>query len=122
MSAGCTSRRESVSAVLLVAVATFAVAAGDANAALVGLVRVAPFTASTSAAKSITATCPAGKRVLGAGADTSGFGRVLIDSIRPDPTLSSVTVHAVEDEAGTPADWYLQAFVICAPAPLGLEP
>ena len=80
----------------------FAVAAGDANAALVGLVRVAPFTASTSAAKSITATCPAGKRVVGAGADTSpGDGRVLIDSIRPDATLSSVTLHAAEDETGT---------------------
>ena len=122
MSAGRTSRRESVSAVLAVAVAVFALAAGDANAALVGLVRVAPNTASTSAAKSITATCPAGKRVIGAGADTSpGDGRVLIDSIRPDATLSSVTVHAGEDEAGTAASWYLQAFVICAPAPAGLE-
>ena len=60
--------------------------------------------------------------MIGAGADTSpGEGRVLIDSIRPDATLSSVTLHAGEDEAGTTANWYLQAFVICANAPVGLE-
>ena len=87
-----------------------------------GLARVTPFTASTSAPKSLTATCPAGTRVIGPGGDTTpGDGSVVLNQIRPDASLTSVTVHADEDEVGTPSNWFLQAFVICAAPPAGLE-
>ncbi len=95
---------------------------GQADAVVTGLARVTPFTASTSAPKSLTATCPAGTRVIGPGGDTTpGNGSVVLNQIRPDASLTSVTVHADEDEVGTPSNWFLQAFVICAAPPTGLE-
>ncbi len=96
--------------------------AGSASAALVGLERLGPATASTSSDKSITATCPAGKQLVGAGADvTPGDGHVLIEDIRPSPDLTKLTVKAVEDQTGTTANWFVQAFAICAQAPPGLQ-
>ena len=101
---------------------TLAGPAGTADAALTGVVRVGPATATTSAAKGLTATCPAGTRVIGAGGDTTGAnGEVLLDVMRPNAALTSVFLHANEDEDGTAAAWYLQAFIICAVAPVGLE-
>ncbi|HEX8103617.1 MAG TPA: hypothetical protein VF533_13460 [Solirubrobacteraceae bacterium] len=95
--------------------------AAPAQAMFVGVQKVAKASGSTSAAKTVAATCPAGKRVVGAGADASpGEGRVLIDLIRPDAALTSVTVGAHEDEAGTSAAWKLTAYAVCAPAPAGL--
>ena len=106
----------------LAAAYTLAGPAGTADAALTGVTRVSPFTATTSAAKSLTATCPAGTKVIGAGGDTTpGSGEVLLDVLRPNAALTSVTLHASEDEDGTTATWYLQAFIICATAPVGLE-
>lgn len=94
----------------------------SASAALVGLERLSPASATNSQNKSVTATCPAGKRILGAGGDvTPGLGEVLIDRIRPSADLRSVTVNAVEDETRTTHDWYVQAFVICGYAPPGIE-
>jgi hypothetical protein len=94
----------------------------DAQAAITGLERVAPNTASNSTDKGITATCPAGKKLIGPGVDvTPGAGHVLIDDIRPSADLQSLFVRAREDETGTTANWYLQAFAICASAPPGLE-
>ena len=88
---------------------------GQADAVVTGLVRVAPFTTTTSDAKSLTATCPAGTRVIGPGGDTTpGNGGVVLNQIRPNDALTSVTLHANEVEAGTPDGWFLQAFVICA--------
>ena len=76
----------------------------------------------TSAAKGLTATCPAGTRVIGAGGDTTGAnGEVLLDVMRPNAALTSVILHANEDEDGAAAAWYLQAFIICAVAPVGLQ-
>jgi hypothetical protein len=95
---------------------------GQADAVVTGLARVTPFTSSTSVAKSVTATCPAGTRVIGPGGDTTpGNGSVVLNQIRPDASLTSVTLHANEDEVGTPSNWFLQAFVICAAPPPGLE-
>ena len=123
MSARRAPTRHSISILGVAAVLVLAGPAGQADAGVVtGLVRVAPFTATTSAAKSVTATCPAGTRVIGPGGDTTpGNGRVVLNQLRPNAALTSVTVHANEDEAGTPADWFLQAFVICAAPPTGLE-
>ncbi len=118
-------RRAALRALLVFALAagfTLVGPAGPADAALTGFVRVSPFTATTSAAKSLTATCPAGTRVIGAGGDTTpGSGEVLLDVLRPNSALTSVTLHANEDADGTTANWYLQAFIICATAPVGLE-
>jgi hypothetical protein len=95
---------------------------GSASAALVGLERVSPATASTSSNKSITASCPAGKQLLGAGADvTPGNGHVLIEDITPNAALTGLTVKAVEDQTGTAASWFLQAFAICGQPPPGLQ-
>ena len=78
-------------------------AVGSADALITGAVRVSPFTPTTSEAKSLTATCPAGTKVIGAGGDTTpGNGRVLIDRIQPDATLTRVSLRAREDETGTP--------------------
>ena len=96
--------------------------ASTASAALVGLERVSPATASTSTNKSITANCPAGKQLLGAGADvTPGNGHVLIEDIQPNAALTSLTVKAVEDQTGTGETWFLQAFAICGQPPPGLQ-
>ena len=59
---------------------------------------------------------------MGGGGDvTPGNGDVLIDSIVPSADLKSVTVGATEAGTGTSADWYVQAFAICAYAPPGLQ-
>jgi hypothetical protein len=109
-------------AVMLAAVLMLAGPAARAHAEFTGLVRLSPFTVTDSNAKGLTATCPAGTRVISAGGDTTpGSGRVILDMIRPDPTLTKVTLHAREDETGTSATWFLQAFVICAAAPPGLQ-
>ena len=109
-------------AAVLAAAVTFAEAA-PAGAAMTGLVRLSPFTASTSEnAKTLTATCPLGTKVVGVGGDTTpGNGSVLLDILRPSASLTTVSVHANEDQAGTAADWYLQAYAICAHEPNGLE-
>jgi hypothetical protein len=95
---------------------------GSAQAAVVGAERVGLPSPTTSDDKSVTVTCPIGKRVLSAGADvTPGNGQVLIEDIRPDATLTSVTARAVEDETGTDDGWYVHAFAICAYPPPGLQ-
>ena len=95
---------------------------GSASAMMTQLEAVSRATVSSSAPKEITVWCPAGKRVVGAGADvTPGNGHVLIDAIRPNATLTSVTARAREDENGTAATWYVAAYAVCAAPPSGLE-
>ena len=114
-------RRIIATLALAVAVSLLALTS-SASAALVGLERVSPATASTSSNKNITATCPAGKQLLAGGADvTPGNGHVLIEDIRPNAALTSLTVKAVEDETGTAATWFVQAFAICGQPPPGLQ-
>ncbi len=89
---------------------------------LPGLERVAATSALNSANKSATATCPAGKRVVGAGADVNSFnGQVFLDDLRPNAALTSVTANGVEDETGNPINWSITAYAVCAQAPAGLE-
>ena len=95
--------------------------ASPASAMFTNVQTVTKVSALTSAAKTVTATCPAGKRVTGAGGDVSPHdGRVLIDYIRPDATLRTVTVSAHEDEGSYTPDWTVTAYATCAPAPAGL--
>jgi hypothetical protein len=76
---------------------------------------------ASSANKSATVSCPAGTRVHSAGGQlmTAGSGPVsrslVIDNVAIDPQLRSVTVRAVEDEAGTATNWSVKAFALCAP-------
>jgi hypothetical protein len=80
-----------------------------------------PPSARNSSNKSATATCPAGKKVLGAGGDLLvGGGHVLMPRITPSPTLDRVTVDTVEDADPTTADWTVRAYAICASPPTGL--
>ncbi len=72
-----------------------------------------------SSTKSVTVTCPPGKRVVGAGGALST--REVLDDVRPNASLTSVTVTGYEDESGTPGDWRIQANAICANPPPGLE-
>ena len=87
-----------------------------------GLQRVSATSALNSSNKSVTATCPVGKRVLGAGADiNAGNGQVLFDDIRPNAALTAVIVQAVEDETGQSGPWNVTAYAVCADPIVGLE-
>jgi hypothetical protein len=62
-----------------------------------------------------TASCPAGKKVLGAGGTiTNAEGLVQINAIRPNASLDQVTVIAAEVPGGTSRNWYLHAYAVCA--------
>jgi hypothetical protein len=99
-----------------------AAGAQPAAAMFTGVEEIAETSSPSSANKGATATCPAGKLVMGGGAEVSPpDGRVLISAIRPSTTLTSVYVTAYEDEAGTAGDWTVTAYAICAPAPAGLQ-
>ena len=67
--------------------------------------------------KVVTATCPTGKNLIGTGGEIStGVGQVVLDDIRPNASLTSVTVTAIEDENGFGLGfgWYAVAYAICA--------
>ena len=117
--------RACVAAFLAVAATVCAaVAAEPAAAGLTGVQLVGASSAQSSSNKSATVTCPAGKQVIGAGADTSVFSpspaSLILDDIAPNPTLTSVTASAVESGAGTTANWSVNALALCASAPPGL--
>jgi hypothetical protein len=87
-----------------------------------GLQRVSATSALNSSNKSVTVNCPAGKRVLGVGADiNAGNGQVLFDDIRPNAALTAVTVQALEDETGQSGPWSVTAYAVCADPIAGLE-
>jgi hypothetical protein len=73
-------------------------------------------TASNStASKLATATCPAGKKVVGTGARLLGdAGQVLLDDVQPSAGLTSVTASAYEDATGYAGNWSLWAYATCA--------
>ena len=86
-----------------------------------GLERVSATSPLNSQNKSVAATCPSGKRVLGVGADLNTFvGQVLLDDLRPDAGLTSVTANALEDETGNSTNWSVTAYAVCAAPVQGL--
>jgi hypothetical protein len=87
-----------------------------------GLQRVSATSPLNSSNKSVTATCPAGKRVVGTGADiNAGNGQVAIDDMTPNAGLTAVTVQALEDQNGQAGPWNVIAYAICANPIAGLE-
>ncbi len=86
-----------------------------------GLERVSATSPLNSQNKSVAATCPSGKRLLGMGADLNTFvGQVLLDDLRPDAGLTSVTVNALEDETGNSTNWSVTAYAVCSAPVQGL--
>ena len=86
-----------------------------------GLERVSATSPLNSQNKSVAATCPSGKRLLGMGADLNSFvGQVLLDDLRPDAGLTNVTVNALEDETGNSTNWSVTAYAVCAAPVQGL--
>ncbi len=74
---------------------------------------VAATSPPSSANKSVTATCPQGKRIVGTGARIKGGGgQVGLDDVVPSAT--SVTAVAREDDDRTARNWALTAYAICA--------
>lgn len=76
-------------------------------------------------AKSFSATCPAGQRVLGGGAFTVGGIHAVITEMQPIHTtlVDSFKVSAAADQFGIAGVWSFQVFAFCAtvPSALGLE-
>ncbi len=68
-----------------------------------------------------TATCPAGKKVTGGGAEViGGNGEVILNSMVPGVT--TVNTVAVEDANGAAAAWSLRTYAVCGPGDLpGLQ-
>ncbi|MBB6566738.1 hypothetical protein HPO96_35285 [Kribbella sandramycini] len=93
-------------------------AAARCGAPLPGLQRVAATSATDSAvSKSVTATCPAGKKVVGTGHEiANGKGQVVLDDVVPSSDLSSVRAEAFEDQDGTTNAWSITAYAVCATA------
>ena len=85
--------------------------------------RVTATSPSDSTNKSVVATCPFGKLLLGSGAEITGApGQVILDGVVPDTGRKSVTVNALEDEgAGTSQNWSITAYAICAPKVAGQQ-
>ena len=102
--------------------AILAASAPQAPAAIVGLTQASQSSADNSSNKGSTVTCPAGMKVLSAGADvTPGHGEVVIDAFTPAGDLRSVHVRAHEDDTATAETWFIAAYANCAYPPPGLE-
>ena len=81
---------------------------------LPGRVQVIATSASSSVDKFVTATCPAGKRLVASGGNIlTGRGNVMIERLVPDLTTNSVTVLGHEHNA-TPDSWRDRASAVCA--------
>jgi hypothetical protein len=108
---------------MTVVVAVAGLTTSTSATALPGYERVTAVSVTDSfAVKAATATCPAGKQVVGTGAFISGgFGHVVLDQVVPNSQLTSVTARGYEDEDGTPANWSVRAYAVCAVPPAGLE-
>jgi hypothetical protein len=110
---------------LFAATAALAVTAGlqttAASAAVPGLERVVKRSIEDSYNKSVVATCPAGKQLVGVGGELTGAtGAAVIDDITPSPGLTSVTVTGYESYATT-RSWSVTAVATCSTPVAGLQ-
>jgi hypothetical protein len=78
------------------------------------LVSATTAAAAGSTLTSATATCPSGKKVIGAGAAATGGSPFELDTVQPAADLSNVYVEVVADEtAPAGAAWGAKAFAVC---------
>ncbi|RJK96923.1 hypothetical protein [Vallicoccus soli] len=93
--------------------------AAAAQAAVPGrTVATAASAYDSSAVKQLSVTCPAGTKVIGVGASHTGpAGRVVLDEVKPTPSLQMAGVVAAEVGPGTGAAWNVYLTAQCA-APL----
>ena len=86
--------------------------------AVPGLQRITGTSVSNSnTSKTVTARCPAGKRVLGGGGTvTNGRGQVVLERLEPVQTATDdrFVVGAREDGSGYSQNWQLTAYALCA--------
>lgn len=105
---------------LLAAIGLNVASAGTA-AAIPGLGNVSAATVvDSSVFKAVTATCPAGQRVIGGGARlTLATGEVSITRMAPTAAADGYQAWAYEDLDGFAGNWGLTVTAVCAPAPPG---
>jgi hypothetical protein len=92
--------------------------AGPPGAGVGGLERTSSQSSTDSTnSRSLPATCPSGKRVLGGGASVTGDGaaNVTISESFPNSSLNGWTAAARESDA-TDATWQLTVYALCAAA------
>lgn len=71
--------------------------------------------------KHITAACPPGKRLVGAGGDTPRNNvDQIVNGLIPNPELTKVIVRGAERDRTTD-DWFVRAYAVCANPLPGLE-
>lgn len=72
--------------------------------------------------KSVSVSCPAGKKVLGAGGGQwdNATAPLVIDDLFPSGNLETVTVRVIEEEP-TSVNWTIVAQAVCARPPPGLQ-
>ncbi len=72
-------------------------------------------TAATSASpKAITASCPAGKKVVGGGIEIGGPGRARVSATENQPAGDAAWEAEAFEVVATAASWKLEAHAICA--------
>jgi hypothetical protein len=96
-------------------------AAAGAVTLVPNLTLVSQPSASNSANKSVTATCPTGLRVYGAGGQiTGGVGNVVLDAVIPNAALTAVTARGTENGSYA-TNWTVTAYAICGSATANLQ-
>jgi hypothetical protein len=81
-----------------------------------GLVRISVESAfNTVSAKSVTANCPAGKKVVGTGSEIAGgLGSVVIDDLTPLSNGTSVLASGYLVPGQATTTWSITAYALCA--------
>ncbi|MFI6226453.1 hypothetical protein ACIBCR_03925 [Micromonospora echinospora] len=105
--------------VLGVAAANVVAPAGPASAAVPGLVRISATSPSSSDDfRSVTATCPAGKALVGTDYEiTGGVGEVVVDDFSPNggaATAPTSVISGAYEEDAFAGNWDLRSYAICA--------
>ena len=109
-----TRRLLRIGVVMVVALGGAVGMAAPAAAAGMDLIEVTAQSATDSSdEKSVSAYCPAGRRVIGGGAVMGGNIDVHITGMRPDPLTNSFTAYASEHGPGN-WPWYVTAYAVCA--------
>ncbi len=63
----------------------------------------------------VTAPCPAGKQLTGAGGDINTFnGQIVLDAVYSNAAATGSGFAAFEDDTGNPSPWSITSYGICA--------